>query len=121
MIALRPVGRHLGVLLAAGAVVAVGCLLDVRADGSCRLLGFIPPPMCLSQLLLGVPCPGCGLTRSVACLLQGDLRASLAFHPLGWLAGLVIVFQIPYRLWLIFVPRPSMAWFALKNIRSTKT
>ena len=26
-------------------------------------------------------CPGCGLQRSLICLLQGDLKNSLTFHP----------------------------------------
>ena len=41
------------------------------------------PPLCPFRLLTGLPCPGCGLTRSLVCLLHGDLAMSLAFHPLG--------------------------------------
>lgn len=40
----------------------------------------------------GLPCPSCGITRSLAALYAGDLEASRAFHPAGsWLvAGLVV-------------------------------
>ena len=40
------------------------------------------PPMCPTALFLGIPCPGCGLTRATLALLRGDLGAALHFHPL---------------------------------------
>ena len=32
---------------------------------------------------LGIPCPGCGLTRSLLALAHGNLLDSLAWHPYG--------------------------------------
>jgi len=54
------------------------------------------PQLCPFKLILGLPCPGCGMTRSVVTLLHGDLAASLHFHPLGlplvlFLAGLALI------------------------------
>ena len=40
------------------------------------------PPMCPTALFLGIPCPGCGLTRATLALLRGDFGAALHFHPL---------------------------------------
>jgi hypothetical protein len=37
--------------------------------------------LCVFRRALGIPCPGCGLTRAVAALLRGDLRAAFAYHP----------------------------------------
>jgi hypothetical protein len=39
-------------------------------------------PLCPSAAVLGIPCPGCGLTRATLALLHGDLAAALRFHPL---------------------------------------
>jgi hypothetical protein len=41
------------------------------------------PSLCPFKVMTGLPCPGCGMTRSVVTLLHGDLRTSLYFHPLG--------------------------------------
>ena len=48
-------------------------LLDVRS----------PRSLCFSKSVLGVSCPGCGLTRSMSAALHGDLTASVRFHALG--------------------------------------
>ena len=41
------------------------------------------PSVCPFKLTTGLPCPGCGLTRSAVALLHGDPSASLFYHPLG--------------------------------------
>src|ERR1035437_8756 len=41
------------------------------------------PILCPFRLVTGLPCPGCGLTRSWVYLMHGDVGQSLYFHPLG--------------------------------------
>ncbi len=41
--------------------------------------GF-PGWQCPFLHVVGIPCPGCGLTRATYWLLRGDLRTSFAFH-----------------------------------------
>ena len=36
---------------------------------------------CLSKQLLGMECPGCGLQRSIALLLDGQFAASFLMYP----------------------------------------
>jgi uncharacterized protein DUF2752 len=40
-------------------------------------------PICLFRYMTGLPCPGCGLTRSFSCILHGDFSHSYDFHPFG--------------------------------------
>jgi hypothetical protein len=40
-------------------------------------------PICPMAGVLGIPCPGCGLTRATLALLHGDFRRALGFHPLA--------------------------------------
>lgn len=51
-----------------------------RVSGLSGLLGFQMP--CLFHLLTGWYCPGCGGTRAVKYLLQGNLALSFRYHPL---------------------------------------
>lgn len=39
-------------------------------------------------------CPGCGLGRSIAFLLKGQLIESLRIHPLGFVAVIILVRRI---------------------------
>jgi hypothetical protein len=39
-------------------------------------------PFCPMASVLGVPCPGCGLTRATLALAHGDLKHALELHPL---------------------------------------
>lgn len=49
---------------------------------------WVPDPsaaraLCPSRRFLGLPCPGCGLTRAFAHLAKGEWSAAIADHPLA--------------------------------------
>ncbi len=46
------------------------------------MLGF-PSWSCPIREFLGLPCPGCGISRSIAALLYGDWETSLETHAFG--------------------------------------
>jgi hypothetical protein len=56
--------------------------------GLALLQVWVPDPdparaFCFSRRFLGLPCPGCGLTRAFAHLAKGEWPAALAAHPLA--------------------------------------
>ena len=40
--------------------------------------GFV----CPSEILLGLPCPGCGLTRAALLMIKGDFDGSMRMNPM---------------------------------------
>jgi hypothetical protein len=48
------------------------------------------PPLCPLRLVLGVPCPSCGLTRAARLAFGGDFAAATQMHPL-WFVVLPFV------------------------------
>ncbi len=49
------------------------------------------PVICPFRLLTGLPCPGCGLTRSWVHLVHGGWQESLLAHPFGAVAVVLLV------------------------------
>jgi len=47
--------------------------------------------LCPFKLLTGLPCPGCGITKSIIFLYKGDIVRSLSYHIFG---PLVILFCV---------------------------
>ena len=39
--------------------------------------------LCPLKMLTGLPCPGCGITKSLVYFYEGDLQKSLYYHILG--------------------------------------
>lgn len=79
-----PAPRRLPVvteLVAAGGALAVGAAFllspDHIEDG---------PVICPFRRLTGLPCPGCGLTRSWVYLAHGQWRDAIVAHPFGLVA-----------------------------------
>lgn len=57
---------------------------------------FSGPTLCAFRIVTGIPCAGCGLTRSVCALTHGDWKTSLEMHAmtlpvLAYLAGVWFV------------------------------
>ncbi len=75
-------GLRLGLVAVVAGLFGLALLLDL-AGGALTLGGLAVPDLCLVKRLWGIPCPGCGLTRSWVAMLGGDLAASLRFHGLG--------------------------------------
>jgi hypothetical protein len=105
--------RHRSVLLLAVAACALAFALEVLPDGRVAVRGLpqVPlPQTCGSRSLLGLKCPGCGLTRSIVYFARRDWPASRQAHRLGGLAAFVIALQVPYRLLALRRPeRPLIA------------
>lgn len=80
-----------GVALLASLALARG--LTSADAAAVRVAGRELPAVCVSRLLLGVNCPGCGMTRSVLMTLGGDLSGALSVNPGGPLlvAALLLV------------------------------
>jgi hypothetical protein len=69
----------------------------------------IPPLPPAPMLLLGVPSPLTGMTRSFVALAHGDVARSFAMHPLGPLCfGACVVAAISFALSLRTHERPKI-------------
>ena len=44
---------------------------------------FTGPVLCPMALVLGMPCPGCGLTRALCLMTHGEFSEALAWHGLA--------------------------------------
>ena len=76
--------------LSLSAMIIFAAFAFIVKSFSIDLLGIFPP--CIVLKHFGTICPGCGITRSVAALLEGRIPDSFMFHPLP-------VFGIALVLW----------------------
>jgi hypothetical protein len=118
---LRSTGRrreshhHRQILLIACVLCLLAFVLHEVPGGRVAVRGlpaFPLPQTCASRICLGLKCPGCGLTRSMIHLAEGDWRASWHSHRLGGLLAFVIAFQIPFRLYAL--RRPERPLFSAR-------
>jgi hypothetical protein len=102
-----------GQLIAAGlcgaslGAAGLGAVTGADLDGS--------PVLCPFRLATGLPCPFCGLTRSMLAAGGGDWETSLQLSPLG---PVVLVLAAPILVWIavatarrrrIRLPAPGLA------------
>lgn len=77
-------------LVGSGAALLAGATATVRPDAA-TWFGVRGPHCPLGACLGPLACPGCGLVRSTAATLQGDLSVAWAIHPAGpVIAGLLV-------------------------------
>lgn len=101
------VAPYLIIFIACFCILA-GALIITPADSAAHHLelgGITLPQTCVFKNLTGLPCPGCGLSRSVVAAAHGDIGMSLTHHRLGLLTLLYIVLQFLYCLGMIVAPK----------------
>lgn len=90
-----PVARPVAAPLVAGGILLGGCVTLALVDPAGG------PPVCPLRAVTGYDCPGCGGTRAVHQLLNGNLGAALDLNVLAVLA-------LPVILWGLFVSLTAM-------------
>lgn len=53
-------------------------------------------PLCTFKILTGLPCPTCGLTRTVIALSRGDVSRALFMNPLAAVGAVVALVYLVY-------------------------
>ena len=86
--------RFVTVLIITLAAASYYCLLN-------RIFGYV----CVSMIVIGLPCPGCGLTRAAVCLVKGDFAGSLRMNPM--------LLFIPVYFALLFLKKKTAADYYL--------
>jgi len=52
---------------------------------------------CLFKTVLGISCPGCGLTRAIGALIQGDIAAAWQYNPQLFFIIPILIASLVYR------------------------
>ena len=102
-----------------------GAVLVKRAVWAAMLAAILAafvvwgPAICPVRNSVGVPCPGCGLTRATVALLHGDVAGALHYHPVVWLMLPIFLLMVVEEVY-IFVRRerltllsriPNVVWW----------
>jgi hypothetical protein len=78
------------------------------------LIAYIPH-FCLMQKVLGMPCLGCGVSRSLLALLRLRPAIAWAANPAGFAVAALLLFQVVAR--PIAIAAPEMSEFISKMSR----
>lgn len=89
------------------ALVAAGVWLGARLYAPWVEHG---PPLCPLRLAVGLPCPGCGLTRAFCSLVQADWQAALSANLLCLPLALLLSVAPVVALWELARGRAG-AWY----------
>ena len=103
---------HVAILFVAIAIIGLAFALETRPDGRVFFRSNpdrILPRTCASKVLFNMNCAGCGLTRSFIHLAAFRWGASFQIHRAGPVLALMILVQVPFRIFQIARVRRGIA------------
>jgi hypothetical protein len=101
------------------AMAAVVLLMSVSmrsgGDTAVYLPGFSSPMpgICTSRRVLGIDCPGCGMTRAFISISHGQLTRAWQLNPASLVMYLFVAVQIPWhgiQIWRLRNHRRPIQW-----------
>lgn len=98
---------HLVIIVICSSIIFGALILSPANPGTSHLSlsGLSLPDLCVFRGITGIPCPGCGLTRSIVSAIHGDIEMSLSHHRLGLLTLAYIFFQLSFSLGFLCIPK----------------
>jgi hypothetical protein len=78
------------------------------------------PVLCPFRLMTGLPCPGCGLTRSWVYLVHGQWGDAFGANPFGFVTAAAAVALIASVLFAVARPRPLPSLTPIVRSRGLK-
>lgn len=106
---------HLLFLSMAAVIILLSVLMRSQGDREVFLPGFSSalPDTCTSRRLLGVDCPGCGMTRAFISISHGQFVRAWNFNPASYAVYLFVAIQIPWhaiQIWRLWSNRKPIEW-----------
>ncbi|MCA9490880.1 MAG: DUF2752 domain-containing protein [Myxococcales bacterium] len=92
---------HLVLLVICATIVVLAAVLT-PTDAVVSVFGYEIPVLCGFRRLTGIPCPGCGLTRSFVYLAHGHPIDAFRMNVFGPFLFAYVAGQVPYRAWLLW-------------------
>jgi len=114
---------NVGILCALGLLALLLRMVEGNSGDSesLSLGGLRLPNLCIYRLLTSEPCPGCGVTRAIALLTHGRVRAANQMHPSALWLGLWFVGQMVARLLMVLRTPRHRGWPLLDVVVSLAT
>lgn len=93
-------------------VLSLASILQVGPGRRVSLtLGNIPlPESCAAYSMLGIECPGCGLTRTFVHLMHAEVLAAWKLSPVGIVLFFYMIAQIPIAVCHGLAPEQRGKW-----------
>ena len=70
--------------------------------------------LCYFKTTFGIPCPGCGLTRSLVSLFYGDIYSAFYYHPLFAVVIFIVILAVLQKAGIFTgIWKSSMFWVVI--------
>ena len=96
--------RHLAARFACSGMILSMLLV---APGVIAALGALTDSDCLFRSLIGLPCPGCGITTSLLALARGDWSMAVTANPAGLSIIALVIAQMAPGIRQLLRPAPG--------------
>ncbi|MEL7497394.1 MAG: DUF2752 domain-containing protein [Planctomycetota bacterium] len=96
---------HVTFLVMAVVVITMSFLMRSEGPNNVFLPGSIVPmpESCYSKRLMGIDCPGCGLTRAFISISHGEFSRAWRFNSASFIVYLFCLVQIPWNTMQIYL------------------